>query len=400
MTSLKLQVSHATHGKPLSKALRHRQLLLLRTVVDLLQADHNDGVSDEFSRQFELLDIESQYLFLSFAADHRFLATFTNIIHNNAQTVLDSNTKRYLKEWRYFSERKNAAYIAEAVNIQSRLDGAGVPFAFTKGIVWQQIYRERGQIREFSDVDIMVAPDATEATQAVLESLGYRFGATIDSISGKYIQLPRAKSLIYKLYPDHLPPASKFDTSNLLPSFDVDVAFSFTWFHSSWQYNVGESLARRIKIPIKLPSGEINTMTGLDSADSLLFGILHLFREAWFLPAHKEIRLPQFVDCAILWDRLSSEERLILKDRVFASTLQEPVAWIAYYIDQLLERDIVESLGLGKFCDPDWLCSALSIEKEAVGWNGRMSERLVGLVEYSKTTKVHPAVQRATRALG
>jgi hypothetical protein len=97
----------------------------------------------------------------------------------------------------------------------------GIPFLVTKGIVLSRFVYPAPNLRSFSDVDIVVAPQNVAAAVAVLHSHGYRQGQVRQTLGAPPAkdELPAARQMTRRFYErfEHEIPFTAPATGELLP---------------------------------------------------------------------------------------------------------------------------------------------------------------------------------------
>ncbi|KUF18647.1 nucleotidyltransferase family protein [Streptomyces silvensis] len=276
--------------------------------------------------------------------------------------------------YRFLSEHRARAFTGEAARVAACMEQAGIRFAWTKGVVLQSTLYDSTFVRTYNDIDMMIDPGDREGTEKALISLDYRPRSTFDPVNKKLRDLSRAKQLIYRMSPDHLPHFHRLTDDACVPTICVDVANSLTWHNSDWQVPM-DAVMEEIR-PVEVVGG--GSLTTLSPSHSLLFLFLHLFREAWiervFLDG--DITLAQLADIARAWRRASIEDRQRVRTDMIEFGLSEPVAWVGGHTDAVFGTDVVHELGLADFAGGDWLASAQGSGGCRLRWSGDMRERL------------------------
>lgn len=347
------------------------------SVLELVSiADPGDEDFAQAARLATQLQTPDDLLIL--ATRHRMVPTLADFLRRaDLMSIMPVGFRHLLQHTLEWNRHKTRILLTEARRIESALREAGLAVAFNKGIVCQAtLYDGRG-VRSFSDIDLMILPDQREAVQQVLLKFGYETGKTYDHKQGCLVDLLRSELLLYRLYPDHLPHFFRIDSASGIPYFNIDVAFSLTWYGSNWQIPMEEVLASIQHVPVD-PARSETTLPALDSAHGFLFLVLHLFRECWFQRTIVEgsERISQFADVLKFWRRVG--HRHADEIRVLSGTygLYPAIAWICHHVDSLFGSTIISALGADEYCDQVWLHSAAATDGGYLAWGGDMRSRL------------------------
>ena len=282
-------------------------------------------------------------------------------------------TRTHLSYTYRWTRHRTRLLVAEAQRIAEVLGAAGIPFACTKGIVYQSLlYGSRGT-RYLADIDLMVRPDSRGEVARALDRLGFAAGKYFDHRTDGLVDLARRDIALYAMYPDHLPHFVRLSGDPVTPYYKVDVAFSLTWYGSRWQVPVDAALAGLVEVPV---TG--GTLPSLAVPYSFLFAVLHLFREAWFARTMRtsDVRLGQFADVVRLWRGYAAREVGAIGGLIRSLALEPPVAWVCHHADSVFATTMSDALGLGDYGDERWLRSACGSGGEVLDWSGDMRSRL------------------------
>ncbi len=276
----------------------------------------------------------------------------------------------------HWNRARCAAMTAEAVRVVAALARAGVRGACTKGSSLQYRLHDGRGTRYFSDIDIMIDPVSRETSTTVLTDLGYQPQSGYSYRRDEIVPISRARGLIYRINPDHLPPFHRLSGDPAIPFFAVDVANSLTWWGSTWEIPVTDALRTLQTVP---PApGAANGITAMTPPYEFLTVALHLFREAWFqrTARTKDVRLSQFADVFRYWRRYREELVAAVPHLVRQHALGPPMAWVAAHTDAVFGSSIVEGLGLAGHTDAHWLRTTMTSSGTVCRWHGDMARRM------------------------
>ena len=283
---------------------------------------------------------------------------------------------KHLKQALDFNKYKTDIFRKYAFAIGKRLEQAGIQYCVTKGISFETtLYKGRG-VRNFDhDIDIMVRQADEEKVAEVLASLGYEIGQ-YDPFKNIINPMPRKELMIYKMYPDHLPPYVAL-TDDIIGAIGIDFSFSFTWHNSPYTVSLENAFAgtRTINYP-----GTEEKLRVFDPVYQFIFTALHLFREAWFerwIEFEQDVNLLKFTDMILMWKTYREAiETGDLKVLLIQYDIIAPVTWVLEHLDRTFETDTISTLELQQFVDEKMLFSAYGSNGEEKTWKGSMKKRL------------------------
>ncbi|MFJ9424543.1 nucleotidyltransferase family protein [Streptomyces sp. NPDC101249] len=262
----------------------------------------------------------------------------------------------------------------EAARLAGTLAEAGLTCAFTKGVVLQNSLYAVPGIRNFNDVDLMIAPGDREPVRAALLDAGFTAGTDFDPGTKELRPLSRGDARMYQMSPDHWPHFHRLTGDLGVPDVAVDVANSLTWHGGPWQVPMDEVMAG--VVPARV-TDEV-TLPTLSPVDTFLFLCLHVFRESWIVRTarRKDVSLAQFVDVVRHWTLQPPGTRAEIAAAVARLGLADPIAWVCGHTDTLFGSGIVAELGLSGHARPEWLASAGAGPGQRLVWSGDIRERL------------------------
>ncbi|MFF5563242.1 nucleotidyltransferase family protein [Streptomyces sp. NPDC012623] len=262
----------------------------------------------------------------------------------------------------------------EAARLAATLADAGVTLAFTKGVVLQNSLYDVPGIRNFNDIDLMIAPADRESVRAALLDAGFTASTDFDPGTKALRPLARSDELMYRLSPDHWPHFHRLTGDLCVPDVAVDVANSLTWHGSEWQVPMDAVMDGVVPTAV---TDEVTVPT-LSPVHTFLFLCLHVFREGWTVRTarRKDVSLAQFVDILRHWTQQPPEIRAAVATAVGAYGLADPIAWVGAHTDTLFGSRIVEELELAAHAGPEWLASAGGGPGRRLVWSGDIRERL------------------------
>lgn len=274
----------------------------------------------------------------------------------------------------HLSRHRAEVLSSEAVRVNAELATAGIPVAWTKGVVLQRSLYDGTGVRTYNDLDLMVRPADRQRTQDTLVRLGYAPESAYNPATGTLEPIARSLARLYQLSPDHLPHHHRLTGNPGVPVIALDVANSLTWHQSEWDVPVDRVLAAVVSQGFP-GSGTLPTMPPVHT---FLFLCLHLFREAWFQRTiqAKDVSLAQFADIERQWRRSDHPTRRAVAAAVHEFHLELPIAWVCAHTDRLLGSGTCAELGLADRASPAWLASARGPGGRELHWHGSMRERL------------------------
>lgn len=282
----------------------------------------------------------------------------------------------YTGAWRA-NVLKTDAFVSEARRVTDAIELAGIDVAVTKGVISQsRLYNGVGK-RTFSDIDLMIRPDSAGSVANLLDRLGHRAGTGYDASKGCVAPLAREVILKYRMYPDHLLPHTRAGDSNVT-HYEIDTAYSLTWFNAPWQVLNEEHLDQRTVHEVTLSTNDVFELPALTPEFDLLFTLLHSFREGWQLTVDlvSGLRLNQFADAALSWAVLDPVARARFVDIVHANSLEYPIAWIASRVDEFANSSLVATCELETHCAREWVNCYKGKGEDYYAWAGSALEQL------------------------
>jgi hypothetical protein len=272
---------------------------------------------------------------------------------------------------KYLNRRDVEAKAAEVSRILDALDRGGVIAVSTKGVSLDTAaYLGRG-LRMMGDLDFMVLPDQIPSVLEVMMRLGF---SSTEFDWAAEVGRPRTRSedLLWALSPDHLPKFIRYEPPIDIPLL-VDFASSFTWEKSEWSVDLEGAIESSIDM-----SCHGFSIRALDTRYSLLFTILHLFREAWFLRTvlREKDALYKFADVVRMYGRCRAEGQL---DDFYSLCSDEgvaaPVGWVTSHVDSMFGTSFSKNLE-AQDISAKWLASMQGARRESLEWKGTMRSRL------------------------
>jgi hypothetical protein len=268
-------------------------------------------------------------------------------------------------------------YRATAADIVRALDGAGVRFVATKGIVFESTLYGANGTRYMNDLDVMILPAQRADAVAALSEIGFRPGVYYPP-SAEIQPHPRRETVTYRLNPDHVPLLVRLTGDPVAPATLLDVAYSLTWARSEYEVRVEDALATIATQP--LPGHADVALPTFVPYYQFVFTALHLFREAWidrWLAEDQDVNLAKFADVLRLWQR-DGESLLAndLRDRLDEDGIVQPVAWVLTHLDDLMGTEIAAAVGIHGSITESWLSSAYAPGGGIRHWQGPIRERL------------------------
>ncbi|MER5431783.1 nucleotidyltransferase family protein [Streptomyces sp. NPDC002588] len=298
------------------------------------------------------------------------------VLRHDLRRALPARLRNPVATYLQVSKYRAARLTSEAARISAALTTAGLPAAWTKGVVLQSTLYDGTGTRTFNDIDLMIHPRERTTLPERLVDLGYTPDVTYHQPSGTLRPTSRASRRIYQLSPDHLPHFHRLGTDPVVPCIAVDVANSLTWHHSSWQVPMDDVLADLRAVDL----GADTRLPALSSWHSFLFTCLHLFREGWTQRTAelKDVSLAQFADVLREWERASGPVRSRIARETAEHGLEQPLAWVCGHTDALFGTRITEELRLGGQATRRWLAAMLGSDGRIRQWSGDMEHRLRG----------------------
>ncbi|WP_433272773.1 nucleotidyltransferase family protein [Actinosynnema sp. CS-041913] len=329
---------------------------------------------------FDIILAEVDWDFLMAAAvRHRMLPRLADLlIRSDLSALVPTEYRRALVMSLHENRHRCAEASTEANRVVKALVAAGVRVACTKGVGFQvTLYGGLGG-RYFDDVDVMIHPEDQARVTAVMRELGYLENMEHDLCTDTLVALSRQDVAMFRLYPDHLPHFVRPAVGCAFPYHTVDVCFDITWYGAAWRIPMREVLAEVRQVAVPVGGEEVVTLPVLTAPYDFIFTATHLFREGWFARtiALKNLRLGQFADLWRLWHRLEPTEAAELVRLIDGHGIAPPIAWACHHVDRIFGGDLVAGLGLGDFCDEDWLHSAGAVDGTSLSWTGDMRERI------------------------
>lgn len=313
------------------------------------------------------------------ATRHRLMSRLADfLIRSEVMSRFSRDARRILIQALHENRHKVERSCIEAHAVVSALQKNGVTVVCTKGIAFQySLYGGFGG-RAFNDIDLLIDPGDRDAAAEVLTDLGYLANMERDLLRGGLTPRSRRDLAMFAMYPDHLPHFFRPLTGSALPYFMVDVCFNITWFGVAWQIPMSEVLAEVDTVTAATPEGSVE-LPVLAATYDFIFTVMHLFREGWFQRTVllKSLRLGQFADIWRQWKRLDAATVTGLVELIDRHAIAPPVAWVCHHVDQVFGSDLVAGLGLGRYCDDEWLHSASAVDGSFLSWTGSMRERLI-----------------------
>ncbi|MFF5858534.1 nucleotidyltransferase family protein [Streptomyces sp. NPDC012751] len=272
------------------------------------------------------------------------------------------------------SEYRAHFLTTEAARVAAALAEAGLTLAFTKGVVLQNSLYDVPGIRNFNDIDLMIAPDDREPVRAALLEAGFAASTEFDPGTKDLRPLPRNDERMYQLSPDHWPHFHRLTGDLGVPDVALDVANSLTWHGSEWQVPMDAVMDGVVPAAV---TDEV-TLPTLSPVHTFLFLCLHVFREGWTVRTarRKDVSLAQFVDILRHWTQQPPAVRQAIATAVAEYGLGAPIAWVGAHTDELFGSDLVEELELTAQARPEWLASAGGGPGRRLVWSGDIRERL------------------------
>jgi hypothetical protein len=287
------------------------------------------------------------------------------------------------------NERRNGLLAQDAQQVAGAIEGAGVPVAFTKGVVFHHTLYDHPGMRTMGDIDLMIRPADVATTRRVMDELGYVIGE-YDWRSHTIGALSAQRRMMYRLSPDHLPHFMRLRTEKEAPLSAVDIAYSVTWHGAQWQVSMDDVLGTRSRLSTAVGGARVDLPT-LTGAWNFLFAVLHVFREAWFERTirTRDLTLGALADICRLWLKHGGEVAGPVCEAVDRYRLHDPVRWVTAHTDAVFGTGITSALGLPLDGDDPWLRSARSTTGQQVLWRGTIHDRLrrKGLPEFDRSTE-------------
>ncbi|MYV89336.1 nucleotidyltransferase family protein [Streptomyces sp. SID1034] len=272
------------------------------------------------------------------------------------------------------SEYRAHFLTTEAARVAATLADAGLTVAFTKGVVLQNSLYGVPGIRNFNDIDLMIAPGDREPVRARLLDAGFTASTDFDPGIKELKPLARADERMYQMSPDHWPHFHRLTGDLGVPDVAVDVANSLTWHGSEWQVPMDSVMEGVVPIAV---TDEV-TLPTLSPVHTFLFLCLHVFREGWTVRTarRKDVSLAQFIDILRHWTRQPPRVRAAIAAAVTEYGLHAPITWVVAHTDALFGSHLVEELELAEHAGPEWLSSAGGGPGQRFVWSGDIRERL------------------------
>ncbi|MFG6402471.1 nucleotidyltransferase family protein [Microbacterium sp. P04] len=269
---------------------------------------------------------------------------------------------------------RTSAHAWEAKKITEALAGAEIDAVVTKGnISHARIYGGYG-VRAFGDVDFMIRRKDAASAVPVIESCGFAAASRFDLATNTVIPLPRTETMVYKLFPDHLPPFCRL-ADGPVSYIRADVAFSMTWAKSPWQMADEAYLDDPSWQVVTTEEGDIE-LPALAPAYDLLFTLMHSFRESWLLTRDglSRVRINHLADAWRMWATFSEADRDQFASLVEANGMQLPVAWALARVEDAFGVRVNADLGLSAFAQPEWVNTVKGADGEYFSWSGSTLE--------------------------
>lgn len=337
--------------------------------------DGRPGAHDA-ARALAETELDFDYLTVQALRHHLAPAMWRFLVDNGIENRLSDPVLASFGSLAQICDYRTEELIDEASRVADAMAAAGARLAFTKGVVNQSTLYDNSGTRVMADIDLMIPPDSTAIITETLTSLGYSVAKEYDARTNSLVDLPRSRRMVYRMYPDHLPHFTKLTGNRAQPLIEIDVAFSLTWFSSAWQIPM-DAVLRDLDSVLVRPGRSDRTLPTLTPAYSLLFIVLHLFREAWFI-TKKPVRLNQFADVVRLWRRIGANHASEIIKVVEDNGVGPAVGWVCHHVDAMFDTDMAATLGTERYAEPRWLTSGVAEDGSFVQWHGDMRARLAG----------------------
>ncbi|MGK9230881.1 nucleotidyltransferase family protein [Inquilinus limosus] len=348
---------------------------LMLEVVRSIAADRPLRLSEDLTRQISWGRV------IELAVRHKMLPLVASrLIQSSARTLLYERQLHtiFLDAMQTNILRRNKRQEV-AVEVSSALERGGIACLARKGLVYDSVLYGNMGLRHSNDIDFFIERSTKTSAEVCLEQIGFGFGI-VDPFTALYQSMDRSEYLIYRLYPDHVPPLVKKLDDRFQISVKIDLSFDLAWHNSGLGAWADPMLEGAFLHKVR------DRTTGLWTAPLWFHFVdccLHLFREAYSessikIFAFNGVTLQKFLDVALLWRSLGEDQRKTVRDSTKGSGSAALLAWVAYHTDVVLETNILAELGLADALkdgfEQTWQRSDGSIRM----WSGDMVERLFG----------------------
>lgn len=173
------------------------------------------------------------------------------------------------------SRQRTHRQVEEAERIQAAMNEEGIMVAWRKGMAFNETIYAGSCLRRSNDIDLFLLPDAAAAAASVMVRLGFYHGR-YNAASMTIEATPRSETLIYSLYPDHLPPFVRLVSAPFLTHVRADISLQLGWHAAAFADEARELLVHYMAEARPLPG---RTLRILSPTANFLDCCLHLYRE-------------------------------------------------------------------------------------------------------------------------
>lgn len=294
---------------------------------------------------------------------------------SNLWAILPQGMANHMNDLRLWSKCKSDLHIQESLTLLQLFEEADLRVAFAKGVSLAADVYDGTTVRQFNDIDIMIDAADREPARLVLERAGYDWSSEVDWQTDSMIPRPRRESAVYRLYPDHFPHLFRPTGMDHLPFINVDVAFSVTWNRSVWQWPIEGVMSRLGSIEVT-HRGSAVRLPKMSPVDAWIHLISHTFRDGFFVNPRKDLKLSQFADVNLFWEKYGFGMKEELTSIIDSERMGPLMGWVCSHTDDLFGSNIVDELRIRDFAEDEWKHTVRSDGGAYLVWSGSMDDRL------------------------